>query len=72
MRKTVIALTLVSALLFSLAVGILSVGAAENSWTTKAPMYTARGGAGVATVNGIIYAIGGQHNKTLVTPNSLR
>ena len=38
MKKTVIALTLVSALLFSSAVGTLSLNAAENSWTTKAPM----------------------------------
>jgi N-acetylneuraminic acid mutarotase len=33
--------------------------AAENSWTTKAPMPTARGYLQVAVANGKIYAIGG-------------
>ena len=39
-------------------------GADENSWTTKEPMSTARGGLGVAVVNGKIYAIGGSNNET--------
>ena len=36
-----------------------SVEAAENSWTTKASMNTSRTGAGAATVNGVIYVLGG-------------
>jgi len=36
-----------------------TVSMIENSWATKAPMHTTRAHAGVATVKGIIYAIGG-------------
>jgi N-acetylneuraminic acid mutarotase len=45
------------------------VGAAENSWTTKKPMPTARGGLGVAVVNGKIYAIGGSNNDAQLAVN---
>jgi len=37
--------------------------AAENSWTTMAPMPTARAQFGVAVVDGKIYAIGGANNS---------
>jgi N-acetylneuraminic acid mutarotase len=45
------------------------VGAAENSWNTKKPMPTARGGLGVAVVNGKIYAIGGFNGVTQLAVN---
>ena len=44
-------------------------GAAENEWTTKNPMPTARGGFGVAVANGKIYAIGGLNNNTNLAVN---
>jgi hypothetical protein len=51
-------------LLFFAVAGALPVHAAvhaiaPNSWVTKAPMTQARGGLGVAVVNGKIYVIGG-------------
>lgn len=44
-------------------------GANANSWTTKEPMPTARGGLGVAVVNGKIYAIGGSNSETQLGVN---
>jgi hypothetical protein len=41
---------------------------AEDSWVTKAPMQQARGGLGVAAVNGKIYAIGGSNASGLYPP----
>jgi N-acetylneuraminic acid mutarotase len=43
--------------------------AAQNSWTTKKPMPTARSGLGVAVVEGKIYAIGGLNNDTQLAVN---
>ncbi len=39
-------------------------GSEENSWVAREPMPTARGGLGVAVVNGKIYAIGGSNTET--------
>ncbi len=45
--------------------------ASENEWTTKKPMPIARGGFGVAVVNGKIYAIGGLNNDSNLTVNQV-
>src|SRR5439155_526290 len=39
---------------------------ASNTWTTKASMPTARGGLGVAVVNGVLYAVGGEDGASLL------
>jgi N-acetylneuraminic acid mutarotase len=59
MKNRALALAFISALLFSAVAATFSVSAAENFWITKAPMNTARVGAGVATVDGMIYVMGG-------------
>ncbi len=41
----------------------------EDSWVSKAPMQVARGGLGVAVVNGKIYAIGGSTQSGLYPPD---
>lgn len=61
MKRAAITLTLISALLMLAAAAPSSVSAAENFWTTKASIHTARDGAGATAVNGIIYVIGGTH-----------
>lgn len=71
MKKKLISF-LIAILLVSMFLSALQfplVGAAENSWTTKKPMPTARGGLGVAVVNGKIYAIGGSNGDTQLSVN---
>ena len=48
-----------------LVIPVYGTSASENTWTTKAPMPTARGGLGVAVVDGKIYAIGGDTQKVI-------
>ena len=43
----------------------------QSPWTTLTPMPTARGGLGVATVNGKIYAIGGLSDGSPVNVNEM-
>jgi hypothetical protein len=52
------------ALEMSIMVSVNSAQASGDSWVQKAPMNVARGGLGVAVVNGKIYAIGGS-NQTI-------
>ena len=64
-------LVVVQVRLVSSASGASSAIAAENSWATRAPMHDARGGLGVAVVNGKIYAIGGSTQSGLYPPSIL-
>ncbi len=69
MKRTAAPLTLILVLLAASFLitnrPVSAVEAAENTWTTKAPMHEARGSLGVAVVNGKIYAIGGQSGTAL-------
>ncbi len=66
MSKNVIVLCVLFVLLSSClimanpVVGTTMSAMTENSWVSKAPMHIARSDLGIATVNGKIYAIGGQ------------
>jgi N-acetylneuraminic acid mutarotase len=50
--------------------GSPTLSAVSNSWATKAPMPTKRRGLVAATVNGVIYAIGGQKSVASGDPDN--
>jgi len=60
-----VALTIIASLLFLAVAETRRADAIENSWTTKAPMHASRCSAGVAAVEGIIYAIGGSRMQNI-------
>ncbi|MBN1244811.1 hypothetical protein JXA31_04380 [Candidatus Bathyarchaeota archaeon] len=71
MSKSAAAMFVLVFLMASCLIGVKPVSAASpNSWTSKAPMRQARGGLGVAVVNGKIYAIGGSTESGL-NPRSI-
>jgi len=49
--------------------GVGSAAGIEGTWTPKTSMSTARWGLGTGVVNGIVYAIGGYDNSTLLRTN---
>jgi N-acetylneuraminic acid mutarotase len=59
MSKNALLLVILVFLTASCLITVKPVCAAEDSWTTKAPMPTARRDVGLAVVRGKIYAIGG-------------
>ena len=73
MKNRALAIAFILTLLFSLTVTISPARGAENSWVTKASLHFSRTGAGAATVNGIVYVIGGsQRYNTSETGFSYR
>jgi N-acetylneuraminic acid mutarotase len=63
MSKTIVLLLVFVLLVSSFIISFKPAWAEEDSWTTLAPIPTARRGLGVAVVEGKIYAIGG-YNST--------
>jgi len=69
MSRTAAVLIVLVFLTSILAIPVNPVSAASpDSWTIKTPMREARGGLGVAVVNGKIYAIGGSAQNGLYPP----
>lgn len=66
-KKIKATITLLLALFLLLTVTVHCVLAAEDFWTTKEPMPTARVTLGAAVVDGKIYAIGGYNGSYLST-----
>jgi N-acetylneuraminic acid mutarotase len=67
MKNTLRAISVSVALFLFLLAAILIASrvSASGSWTTKAPMPTARGALGIGVVNGKLYAVGGFNNASL-------
>jgi N-acetylneuraminic acid mutarotase len=66
MSKNALLLVILVFLTASCLITVKPVCAAEDSWTTKAPMLTARRDVGLAVVKGKIYAIGGWNGSYVV------
>lgn len=69
-KKIKASLTLLLTLSLLLTVTVNCALAAEDFWTTKTPMPTARISLGVAVVDGKIYAIGG-YNRSYLSTNEM-
>ena len=59
--------TIVFSLCFGCCLAISAYGQ-NGTWTTKAPMPTARSAFSVGEVNGILYAVGGSNARPYVQP----
>ncbi len=64
MKKTAVVVA-VSMLMFLSFLLSPTLAVSGNSWVSRAPMNYARANMGVATVNGLVYAIGGDNGSDI-------